>query len=701
SAPLQDNQRGSVSPGTLPAELALDTKATQGADRFPNANTQELAKNVMREIILPVLEQEVNEGKNFAALRQVFQSLILAGWYKNALKTSLLNQVYANTNKVEGITIPEENAREQVYAQYMEAYRKGVFNFISEGVGAGLPRPISDVNKGEETSPLHVTDSTPRQYFSGGATFDKAMNPTVVTDVAAASRMSIDQAQKFTYRMQIVKDRSDKSQMTEKEARRLAFEVIKMRYEEDSVGNGKAIRTLKRILFSGTDYSLEITRNPFQTLAARVIIRDEGLSFFELPVSGIFFNAPWPVYLKHVEDEIVRMNLAEIFLTVAGLRAPVSSDQAQNSRMESNVNLVRGLLAKATQVMPDHADALVELVLALRRSAGMDEVSALNKARVMVSAIPVRADDQNRVMGQVQAWVAQLDAGVDVSGLKMVNMQGIDPQLVRLAMADALQDYGDLDAAFAMSLAQWSKGGLRLPLSSRGMAFQRSQHVSKEAALKKMRGFQARMLSFVLLAIKRYKDGNKFHASGDEMDDVAYLLEALARLTFNQVDIGLAIKLIMDYYNIFITDQDGLSGLKVLMAAENINGMMLAVNQQMQVLRGDSSSDDQAQVIVHDPAYGRVFEGGVFNIPLGQDMSGWRVLGSAGAGIGVDYPQLKGGIDLGQGDYLKVISRNVLGVPQFDPAQIVRFQQDLLGIVPVPVGVPQAVNVRPLLGLAD
>ncbi|MFH0754989.1 MAG: hypothetical protein V2A70_10535, partial [Candidatus Omnitrophota bacterium] len=46
SAPLQDNQRGSVSPGTLPAELALDTKATQGADRFPNANTQELAKNV-------------------------------------------------------------------------------------------------------------------------------------------------------------------------------------------------------------------------------------------------------------------------------------------------------------------------------------------------------------------------------------------------------------------------------------------------------------------------------------------------------------------------------------------------------------------------------------------------------------------------------------------------------------------------------
>ena len=45
-------------------------------------------------------ETEVNSGKNFANLRQIFHSLILAKWYKENLKTALLNQVYSNQNKV-------------------------------------------------------------------------------------------------------------------------------------------------------------------------------------------------------------------------------------------------------------------------------------------------------------------------------------------------------------------------------------------------------------------------------------------------------------------------------------------------------------------------------------------------------------------------------------------------------------------------
>jgi len=40
--------------------------------------------------MLVIGEKEVNEGRNFANLRQVFSGMILAVWYKHALKESLL-----------------------------------------------------------------------------------------------------------------------------------------------------------------------------------------------------------------------------------------------------------------------------------------------------------------------------------------------------------------------------------------------------------------------------------------------------------------------------------------------------------------------------------------------------------------------------------------------------------------------------------
>ena len=41
--------------------------------------------DVFREVILPVIEAEVNEGSHFAPLRQVYHSLVLAKWYRENL----------------------------------------------------------------------------------------------------------------------------------------------------------------------------------------------------------------------------------------------------------------------------------------------------------------------------------------------------------------------------------------------------------------------------------------------------------------------------------------------------------------------------------------------------------------------------------------------------------------------------------------
>ena len=62
-----------------------------------------LGANIVREIVIPELTKEVNENKNFAQLRQVYNSLILATWYKKKIKDSILAQVYADKKKVAGV----------------------------------------------------------------------------------------------------------------------------------------------------------------------------------------------------------------------------------------------------------------------------------------------------------------------------------------------------------------------------------------------------------------------------------------------------------------------------------------------------------------------------------------------------------------------------------------------------------------------
>ena len=126
----------------------LSLKKHAGIATAPNT-THSIGSQVIREIILPELEREVNEGKNFANLRQIYSGMILAAWYKMALKDSLLGMVYANKAKVKGVD-QNPKTNELIYRQYLKAFKKGVFNYIKE-----------DVDK-------YTQESIPRKYFSGG-----------------------------------------------------------------------------------------------------------------------------------------------------------------------------------------------------------------------------------------------------------------------------------------------------------------------------------------------------------------------------------------------------------------------------------------------------------------------------------------------------------------------------------------------------
>ena len=91
-----------------------------------------VSASIIKEVLLPEIEKEVNEGKTFANLRQIHNSLILATWYKQNLKESLLGKIYSDKGKTGGLTVADKETVQKIYDQYVEAFQKGVHNFIKE-----------------------------------------------------------------------------------------------------------------------------------------------------------------------------------------------------------------------------------------------------------------------------------------------------------------------------------------------------------------------------------------------------------------------------------------------------------------------------------------------------------------------------------------------------------------------------------------
>ncbi len=171
-----------------------------------------LGGQIIREIIIPELTKEVNEGANFAHLRQVYSSLILATWYKKKIKDSILAKTYAEKNKIEGLKYPmptrghiqnktnknlavrqagvspsslpsnkalnvEATQRnepfdiETIYHHYLHAFKKGAYNYIKEERDLITQQPIS------------------RKYFSGGCEFGKGMDAAMSVQSRSASEI--------------------------------------------------------------------------------------------------------------------------------------------------------------------------------------------------------------------------------------------------------------------------------------------------------------------------------------------------------------------------------------------------------------------------------------------------------------------------------------------------------------------------------
>ncbi|MBF0595426.1 MAG: hypothetical protein HQL22_10745 [Candidatus Omnitrophica bacterium] len=169
-------------------KVMLDSDRTAMTQNVSDAVTDEkavVAKAVMREIVVPAIEKEVNEGKNFSAIRQVYHAAILAKWYRELIQNTLLADAYVGKNKVSGVTTDEKVLKEEIYQRYIAAYKKGVFNYIKEEVAA-------------------TGETLPRKYFSGGEQFSKI--PITRAKNATALGHKVGQLSKIDFAMNRVQD---------------------------------------------------------------------------------------------------------------------------------------------------------------------------------------------------------------------------------------------------------------------------------------------------------------------------------------------------------------------------------------------------------------------------------------------------------------------------------------------------------------
>ncbi len=133
--------------------LALDKNNTTSKDNHS------IGSQVVREIVIPMLTQEVNQGANFIKMRQVYYAYILAAWYKKKIKDGILSSVYLDQNKIAGVSIDNPQQKQEIYNRYVEAFKKGVYNYVKEDI---------DIN---------TNQTIPRKYFSGGVVLtDSAMS---------------------------------------------------------------------------------------------------------------------------------------------------------------------------------------------------------------------------------------------------------------------------------------------------------------------------------------------------------------------------------------------------------------------------------------------------------------------------------------------------------------------------------------------
>jgi hypothetical protein len=145
---------------TLKVMLEQDYLKDTTFYNFDDPRLKELndySSKVLRELIIPKLTREVNSSKRYAALRQVFYSLVLAQWFKRRFASTgseITKKI--DIKDLSGLTSKTSWSKDACYEAYRRSFTQGEYN-QQETINSPYGQII-------------------RSYFSGGLVLDAPQN---------------------------------------------------------------------------------------------------------------------------------------------------------------------------------------------------------------------------------------------------------------------------------------------------------------------------------------------------------------------------------------------------------------------------------------------------------------------------------------------------------------------------------------------
>lgn len=238
--------------GTIAVLSAASLDVMTEADYLAMENNQVQSdqNSAVKDLILPRIREEVNNGKNFSLLRQVYNSILMGMWFKLKFQESFYKD-YFNKAKIEGIDLEDNTVREKIYAQYVKAFEKGVYDKIKK---------VYD--------PLKKT-KVKRRYFSGGAKFSSAINEVdghFAEMETLSSSVELDKTVILSTAVKTVEERKAQDEI-------VSFDAFKKGYSE---GDGILFMDIRNL--GKTDKALGET--PTDWLKALIVdkVRDAALA---------------------------------------------------------------------------------------------------------------------------------------------------------------------------------------------------------------------------------------------------------------------------------------------------------------------------------------------------------------------------------------------------------------------------------------
>ena len=258
----------------------------------------DLSKNIVREVILPEIEKEVNEGKNFARLRQIFDAIVLATWFKNSLSKSPLGAVYANQKKVNGIDLVDSDTKGRIYKQYLDAYKKGVYNFI------------------KEDQDMFSHQTVARKYFAGGFWADGTSRVTEAFSSFDEMPLRGQEgllgdtrpAREFVFNLeQTAADSDDQSMLVSRKASQEAINrSFNLEQLEGIVRDNKGVKTVVVITNIGDE---EIVKRKLEADSSKIFRADGKVQIVTIGTVGQGINRGQFGAILHVQQELKRLGI--------------------------------------------------------------------------------------------------------------------------------------------------------------------------------------------------------------------------------------------------------------------------------------------------------------------------------------------------------------------------------------------------------